>query len=156
MFLEIALSDMNKKLKFRVWDNEMGQWMVERSDFEQVIKLGYPCKEKQCYIRLTNTMGWTVQQFTGLMDKDDKEIYEGDILEENLGHGDIVFYKVEYYQDGFWLIAIIDITADQFNDKDWDVKKAFELEPEEQPRMASFYYGMKVVGNIFENPELLK
>ena len=78
-------------------------------------------------------------QFTGLVDKNGKEIYEGDILRISR---DIVYKarivdteshvcEVYYGTDGFWLKG-------RFHHRhitDWDTE---------------------AIGNIFENPELLK
>ena len=68
-------------------------------------------------------------QYTGLKDKNDKEIYEGDIVTVD---GEI-FY-VEWRGMGDWFI---------------DPKKdaAFVFTPE--------IYDVEVIGNIYENPELL-
>lgn len=87
-----------------------------------------------------------VQFCTGLKDSNCKEIYEGDILEERFGSNDIHYYKVEWVEDGWFLIILED---------NWDAQKALSLEPEAQPRMSYFYKGMRIVGNIFENPEYL-
>ena len=71
-----------------------------------------------------------VEQFTGLHDKIGKEIYDGDILEDTLGRKKIV----EYYKDGFWLNASLE-------GAEWCLRQVNS--------------SSKIIGNIYENPELL-
>jgi uncharacterized phage protein (TIGR01671 family) len=82
-----------------------------------------------------------IQQYTGLKDKNDKEIYEGDILEIYLtgpaetsrpNYGEVVWSNDELR---FVLKVIIPTGI---------VEWGFE------------YTELKVIGNIYENPELLK
>ena len=76
----------------------------------------------------------TIMQFTGLKDKNGKEIYEGDVLEINGIIGEVVFdndeasFRFETNKDiSYW-------------NKDW-TQRLLRTE---------------VLGNKFENPELLK
>lgn len=71
-------------------------------------------------------------QSTGLKDKHGKLIYEGDLLQQpSLPH----IVQCEWFKGGFWLNG-------------WANGASRELE-----QMHSCY---EVIGNIFENPELLK
>lgn len=72
----------------------------------------------------------SVGQFTGLHDKNGKEIYEGDILEDTLGRKKLV----EYYKDGFWLNASLE-------GAEWCLRHVNS--------------SSKIIGSIYENPELL-
>ena len=72
----------------------------------------------------------SIGQFTGLHDKNGKEIYEGDVLEDTLGRKILV----EYYKDGFWLNA-------SFDGAEWCLRQVNS--------------SSKIIGNIYENPELL-
>ena len=73
--------------------------------------------------------GETVGEFTGLKDKNGKEIYEGDILEwpqRKVKDKRVI----EYIDNGFWIHGI----------------RGFEM-PAEHLR--------EIIGNIHENPELI-
>lgn len=72
-------------------------------------------------------------QFTGLRDKKGKEIYEGDILDEGCGEQHD-FYFLE------WPMRMIGIGSRRQHDLD----------------ALSARVSVKVVGNIYENPDLLK
>lgn len=73
---------------------------------------------------------WAVMQFTGLKDKNGKEIYEGDIMGQENGAN----CKVEFQTD--------------------EIVCASRLWCERITKVLS--WGYKVIGNIYSDPELLK
>lgn len=73
---------------------------------------------------------YPLMQYTGLKDKNDKEIYEGDILTNN--------QVVEFLEDlGGWYAMPYRMRLDRY----WLKEEGG---------------GMEVIGNIYENPELLE
>lgn len=75
-----------------------------------------------------------IQQFTGLLDRNGKEIYEGDIIEpEEKGIRDSIYYQVFYCAPEFLIKDNYGIINTFFRSWHWEV-----------------------IGNIYENPELLK
>jgi len=86
-------------------------------------------------------------QFTGLHDKNSKEIYEGDIVKDEIGKREVKIGFSKYTDpDGFnhefygvygrWLPVIRGNFDESYFNKDDD--------------------DLEVIGNIYENPELLK
>lgn len=81
----------------------------------------------------------TVGQYTGLKDKNDREIYEGDYLQDREAHDEIYYYKV-IWSDFMGCF----IYEDCFGDKEQFGADDIEWSQTE------------VIGNIYENPELLE
>lgn len=86
-----------------------------------------------------------IQQFTGLIDKNGKEIYEGDFLYDpetgDEGNDISASYVVEFKEDwGCWVID-----------------NSFKRDGSHYAGIVGYfgYENLEVIGNIHENPELL-
>lgn len=123
-----------REIKFRAWVNDSYMAIQGMPDLEtfQSFMFHY-CDQK------------IVMQFTGLKDKTGKEIYEGDILKEWLE--DLVLEE-----NGFWWYGIV-----SFKNGQWKVLQAdFKyLNFDDMSKLYEDFENLEVVGNIYENPELL-
>lgn len=129
---------MNREIKFRAWNDHKKEWyapeLIKVSlDFSMI---GLCCGPDHGYI-FEDTTSWKViiQQYTGLKDKNGKEIYEGDILKLNELNFEVMYVDGQY-------IA----TCPYYNKYHWPKFEHFAREAR----------CSEVVGNVFENRELLK
>lgn len=95
----------------------------------------------------------TVGQFTGLTDKNGKEIYEGDILGFTTKKG------MGYQKDG--IKVALPVVFGRYNPDDCTLSEyvGFWVEYSSEHRGSISYeigsHGAKVIGNIYDNPELI-
>ena len=139
-----------REIKFRVWDKETkAMYKVTHINLD----LGEVCYKRKIMLD-NNNIAYIddreadlgdkkiiLMQFTGLKDKNGKEIYEGDII----------FCNGLYYVV-FWdnINACWSAETDQIKKaNELEVDGVFQLNEDEK----EFY---EVIGNIYENPELLK
>ncbi len=133
---------MDREVKFRVWNNRVNKYMTPNGgDYSFGVLSG---KVRGIYGEEFPEM--EVEQFTGLHDKNGKEIYEGDILEDVRLDGSKRFYKVFYKKGGL----VINIHQDDFK-KD----NPLFYEPIADMQTPGFIeQNCTIIGNINENPEL--
>jgi len=139
-------------IKFRAWDNKEKKMLYD-SDLETygtpLISLeGILCSSWTSeggggVEKLVDEQDrYILQQFTGLLDKNGKEIYEGDVIEIDYRSiaVDCTIYKGEVFFN----------TDRSLSNLEWGLwtKKGYHR--------TDFLGELKIIGNIYENPELLE
>jgi len=121
---------MNRELKFRIWDNKNKTFIYD-----------WDASLKRLAISLAGLVyhggyddvlpenDYVIQQYTGLKDSKGNDIYEGDIVEIGDRKREVIFNIGMFYIDENY----------------GDIVPISEVDNI-----------IKVIGNIFENPELLK
>jgi len=133
-----------RELKFRVWDLERKRWESKMGVYFDDGRLG---DFSECF---HNNAGpndekdYVVQQYTGLKDKNDKEIYEGDIVKWGMSTVDPKFFS----------LRIVEWNENQLIYKVLDPFK-MSVDYLYESRQPSTRW-CEVVGNIFENSDLLE
>lgn len=135
---------MKRKIKFRVWDKRAKVMIYSNKGYQGhfIIDLNGE------FHNLQNGSGgddYIVQQYTGLKDKNGKEVYEGDIVYDRVtaDYGDkrMDYFEVSYKDEYSALVLLKKPNEDGWRSWNW-IRNITS-------------YG-EVVGNIFENPKLIK
>lgn len=126
-----------REIKFRAWNRIVGRWQYfQLTDLE---------KQKGA-IQWQNL---EIMQYTGLTDKNGKEIYEGDILRVPELYETPEMTATAYvnwevvFMFGSWHLKGPDYTPELGSTTLYDEHHSYDED-------------FEVIGNIYENPELLK
>ena len=124
-----------REIKFRAWIKELNEIReVEYINFWKKM-ISFPNKFCKEYYLNADFDEIELMQYTGLKDKNNKEIYEGDIVKLRANHGIGV---IKYYDE--WGVFVVEY-----------------IKPRPLVVLGMNYYkeDIEVIGNIYENSELL-
>lgn len=121
---------MNREIKFRIWDIENKEMLkVQELDFEPTFYGGRIAIRPDQHNDYFDTEDMILMQYTGLDDKNGKEIYEGDIVKYENMTGKIMFFNGSFIMSNF--------------------------EETEEWELGVINEELEIMGNIYDNPELL-
>lgn len=129
-----------REIKFRAWNKDskkmykIGQITLEEGTWNYE-----PDNREYIGMSIPYQPSFVLMQYTGLKDKNEKEIYEGDIIE-------IKGYSNKGYNTGL----VKEIYVVEFKDFCWScgIKSLLNL-------ATINWASIEVIGNIYDNPELL-
>jgi uncharacterized phage protein (TIGR01671 family) len=125
-----------RQIKFRAWYPKEKVWLDGVEVYHDGSWMGEIIRPDHADIGYCEKDGCILEQFTGLLDKNGKEIYEGDILRTH------EYYGGDYLTPIATIIVSYEICASG--------SAGFYL-PDEV-----YWNRCEIIGNIHENPELLK
>ncbi|WP_318766741.1 YopX family protein [Lactiplantibacillus carotarum] len=120
-------------IKFRVWDKILNEYRVLGVNTDSNnLGLGFEVSGGigSNVTTMYYSVGDVVEQYTGLKDKNGKEIYEGDILENRKYRSIVKFASGKFLADVVGTISRFDLIGET--------------------------HGSKVIGNVHENTDLLE
>lgn len=156
---------MIRDIKFKIWDKEQKKFLEinwEGEDTRHTKGKANICYSDRVYVTLSgyvNEDGWPYEvdadilQYTGLKDKNGKEIYEKDIVKVTINNKTFNAWIV--FEMGSFMIANDDITY--YIDDNWNdnVKCLSEL-AWEQEEFEDRIYCLEVIGDTYQNIDLIE
>ncbi|MDY3512750.1 hypothetical protein [Riemerella phage vB_RanS_GDF21] len=133
---------MNREIKFRAWDGKKMLYNVAvNGSTAFYIPSGLRC---HCAVNIEDYL--EIMQYTGFKDKNEKSIYEGDILRDEVDNICIVIFIKEWGMFG-------GVSVEEYG-----VYEAIGIDALDIELVHTFHLengAFRIVGNIYENPKIL-
>lgn len=127
---------MTREIKFRCWNKDKKRMFDSDAGKVESVGFNYP------WGFFTGSDDIEIMQYTGLQDRNGKPIYEGDLLT----FGDKKRYTVDWFSGGF-VYRVLE------KDDEW----AYAEKNDPREPIGKIPNGLvEIIGNIYENPELLQ
>ena len=150
-----------REIKFRAWDKDEKLMVYFSSHWEidaEYYNLGFTreYKEKKFFESYEGAKEEAIlMQYTGIKDKNGKEIWEGDIVKGGISY-DWRKNETGIVEFGFFES---DNSGDEYSSNNiygWNIKP-IKLEEDDDKISGNFGWGeLEIIGNIYENPNLIK
>ncbi|RLA39225.1 MAG: hypothetical protein DRR06_19485 [Gammaproteobacteria bacterium] len=128
---------MSRDIKFKAWDAERGEMFTSSKWVEFLVNKDGAIRA-QNYNRKGNVQQLPVMQYTGLKDKDGIEIYEGDIIQTKADGKVAIEWSKRAAKFGIHVL------------------RDYTYSREKKPKLRAIPHSCTVIGNIYQNPKLLK
>lgn len=139
----------NSRFKFRVWDKNHKCWISFEDDRESAA-LTFKIEESRYFcLPFSDNDVCEYSQSTGLYDCDGKEIWEGDYVQWEDYRGEIIFGIHQDSKFPGFHIKIEEVEEGSDRHQTYRHDKNYKL-------IRYFPNHVKIIGNRFENPELLE
>ena len=135
---------MSREIKFRAWNKYTSKMLEQEgisgsNSYISFLDFYYDNSEDRNFGSVINDL--ILMQFTGLLDKNGKEIFEGDLLQYD-GYNFKLINKEKIYQ-----IKYDDNLAQYYS---YNLENSFDTF-----LVVRAWKESKIIGNIFQNPELI-
>lgn len=134
---------MDREIKFRAWDNKNKYMVTSKQGVFTALRnsMNIVRQDNGYYnngdLLKPNKEKYTLMQFTGLEDKNGKEIYEGDILKFSEVDTAIVIWNEKY---AYFMVKPI---------------QEYYFDSDVLGQALEYNDNVEKIGNIYDNPELL-
>lgn len=138
---------MNRVIKFRGKRIDNGEWVygslvVKEDKYYIALSINDNIKRDDYDVYMLEVIPETICQFTGSHDKNGKEIYEGDII------------RCKKYVEGNFVDYCIENGFVEFKDGEFGLHRK-QGYYQSLKKFLEYDYELEVIGNIYENSELL-